>query len=78
MEGDGVAELREKHPAWEIGVSFGRPYARWLKTSPPVRLTAPTAGKLADMIAAAEKAGRELPYSYRAVIEAASKAMGPE
>ena len=77
MEDDSMGELREQRPAWEIGVSFGAYYARWLKSSPSVRLTAPTPAKLAAAITAAEEAARELPYSYRKVIEAASKAVGP-
>jgi len=78
MEGDEVSGLRDAHPAWEIGISFGRPYARLLKSSPSVWLTAPSVAKLADMVAAAEVAARKQPYSYHAVIEAAAKAMGPE
>ena len=77
MDGESMADLREAHPAWEIGVSFGAYYARLLKSSPPVRLTAPTVEKLAAVIAAAEEAAREVPYSYQRVIEAASKAAGP-
>jgi hypothetical protein len=76
MEGDGVAELRDAHPAWEITHNGSEVSAWWLGSSPPIRLTAPTVTKLAEVIVAAEAAW-ERTHSYWKVIEAASKAVGP-
>jgi len=74
MEGDGMAELRDAHPAWEISVNGETMSARWLGASPVVRFTRPTAGELADAITAAEKAGRVHPYSWRRVMAAVQEA----
>jgi len=73
MEGDGVAQLREKHPAWEISVYAGKYHARWVKSSPPICAAALTAAKLAEQITAAESAWYAT-YSWRAVNEAIEKA----
>ena len=71
-----MAELRDAHPAWEITHNGTDVSARWLGSSPPIRLTAPNVPKLADVIVAAEAAWART-HSYWKVIEAASKAAGP-
>jgi len=70
---DGMAELRDAHPAWEISHNGDHVSARWLGSSPPIRLTALTVTKLAVVIVAAEEAWAAT-HSYWAVIEAAREA----
>jgi len=72
MEGEEVAALRDAHPAWEITRNGSVVAARWLGSSPPIRLTAPTVEGLAGKITAAEKAWAAT-HSYWAVIEAAGE-----
>jgi len=69
MEGDGMAELRDAHPAWEISHNGSVVAARWLGSSPPIRLTAATVEGVAAKITAAEEAWYRT-FSYWAVIEA--------
>ena len=66
-----MEELREAHPAWEIGPGFnGGLYARRLGASPQVRFVRSTAAELAETIAAADEAARVQPYSWRRVMAA--------
>jgi len=67
-----MARLRDAHPAWEISHNGSVVAARWIKSSPPIRLTAPTVEALAVKIAAAEEAWYRT-FSYWAVIEAAGE-----
>jgi len=70
MEGKTELEsLRQEHPVWEIGVSFGAYYARWLGSSPPIRVTAPTVEKLGARIGLAEATWYRT-YSWHAVDDA--------
>jgi hypothetical protein len=75
VEDDGIGELRDTRPAWEIGAAFGGGYyARWRRSSPQIRVTAPSVTRLGELIAVAEEAAREVPFSWRAVDAAVKRA----
>ena len=69
MEGE-LEELREVHPAWEITVTAVS--ARWLGSSPPIRLTAASLPDLGRRMRVAEETWYRT-YSWRAVMDAAGQ-----
>jgi len=66
MEGE-LGEVQEAHPAWEITVM--KVSARWLGSSPPIRVTGTTLAGLAAKMRAAEDTWYRT-YSWQAVMDA--------